>query len=126
MLADLPQLVADMLERAVEAQTDMVVVGRVQTSSALAQVTGMAPPDVVIVGLTDPELSTQCLDLFAENVGLTVLGVQKKRGVAHLYQLRPHHIELGEVAPEDLVSEIRTAAGTSPFSKWRAIPPSQP
>jgi DNA-binding NarL/FixJ family response regulator len=125
VLADLPQLVADMLERAVEAQSDMVVVGRVQTSTALAQVTSIAPPDVVIVGLSDSELSTQFLDLFAENVGLTVLGVQKRRGVAHLYQLRPHHIELGEVAPEDLVSEIRTAAGTSPFSKWRAIPPSQ-
>ena len=40
----------------------------------------MAPPDVVIVGMTDPELSAQCLDLFAENVGLTVLGVQKSAG----------------------------------------------
>ena len=126
MLADLPQLVADMLERAVEAQSDMVVVGRVHTSSALSQVTSISPPDVVIVGLSDSELSTQFLDLFAENVGLTVLGVQKRRGVAHLYQLRPHHVELGEVAPEELVSEIRTAAETSPLSKWRAIPPSQP
>lgn len=126
MLADLPQLVADMLERAVATQSDMVVVGRVQTSTGFAEVTSTAPPDVVVVGMNDPELSAQCLDLFAENVGLTVLGVQKRRGVAHLYQLRPHHIELGEVAPEDLVTEIRTAAGTSPFSKWRAIPPSQP
>ena len=114
MLADLPQLVADMLERAVATQSDMVVVGRVQTSTGFAEVTSTAPPDVVVVGMNDPELSAQCLaqclDLFAENVGLTVLGVQKRRGVAHLYQLRPHHIELGEVAPEDLVSEIRTAA----------------
>jgi DNA-binding NarL/FixJ family response regulator len=126
VLADLPQLVADMLERAVAAESDMVVVDRLHTPAALAQITSSPPPDVVVVGMTDDELSTQFLDLLAENAGLTVLGVQKRRGVAHLYQLRPYHAELGEVAPEDLVSEIRTAAETSLFSKWRAIPRSQP
>jgi DNA-binding NarL/FixJ family response regulator len=126
VLADLPQLVADMLERAVAAESDMVVVGRLHNPAALAQITRASPPDVVVVGMTDAELSTQFLDLLAGNAGLTVLGVQKRRGVAHLYQLRPYYVELGEVAPEDLVTEIRTAAETSLFSKWRAIPRSEP
>lgn len=126
VLADLPQLAADMLERAVAAQSDMLIVARLPSSIDLIEATRMTTPDVVIVGLTEPDLPAQCVDLFTENVGLTVLGVQKRRGVAHLFQLRPYQLELGEVAPEDLVGEIRTAAATSPCSKWRAIPPSQP
>ena len=122
----MPQLVADMLERVVAGQSDMLIVARLHSSAALLQVTQMTAPDVVIVGVTEPDLPAQCLDLFAQNAGLTVLGVQKGLGVAHLYQLRPYHLELGEVAPDEIVTEIRTAAEASPFSKWRAIPPSQP
>jgi hypothetical protein len=126
VLADLPQLAADMLERAVAGQSDMLIVARMQSSSALLEVTRMTAPNVVILGLTEPDLPAQSLDLLAENVDLTVLGVQKELGVAHLYQLRPCHLELGEAAPEDLVREIRAAAQGAPFAKWRAIPPSQP
>lgn len=122
----MPRLAADMLERAMAGQADMLIVARLDSSADLAQATRMMAPDVVIVGLTEPELPAPCLDMFTENVGLTVLGVQKRRGVAHLYQLRPYQLELGDVAPEDLVSEIRTAAATSPLSQWRAIPRSQP
>ncbi len=122
----MPQLAADMLERVMVGQSDMLIVARLHSSADLPQVTRMTAPDVVILGLTEPDLPAQCLDLFAENAGLTVLGVQKRHGVAHLYQLRPQHLELGEVAPDDLLSEIRTAVETSPFAKWRAIPPSQP
>jgi chemotaxis response regulator CheB len=124
VLGDMPQLAADMLERAIVEQPDMVVVARLDSTAALLRVTRMTSPDVVIVGLTEPELPPPCLELLAENAGLTVLGVHKGPGVAHLYQLRPCHLELGEIAPEDLVKEIRTAAEASVFSKWRAIPPS--
>lgn len=120
VLADLPQLAADMLERALAEQPDMEVVARLPSSTALLQVARKTAPDVVIVGMTDPELPPRCLDLFAENVGLTVLGFQDRHGVAHLYHLRPYHLELGEVAPPDIVREIRNAAGASPLSKWRA------
>jgi chemotaxis response regulator CheB len=126
VLADMPQLAADMLERAIVEQSDMVIVARPGPAADLSQVTRMTAPDIVVVGLTEPDLPAQWLDLFTENMGLTVLGVQKRRGVAYLYQLQPYQLELGDVAPEDLVSEIRTAVATSPLSKWRAIPPSQP
>jgi DNA-binding NarL/FixJ family response regulator len=122
----MPQLAADMLERALSGQSDMRIVARLDSSAALLQVTRMSAPDVVVLGLTEPDLPAPCLDLFAENVGLTVLGVHKGAGVAHLYQLRPYHLELGEVAPDELVRAIRSAVEASPFSKWRAIPPSRP
>jgi len=125
VLADLPHLAADMLERVIAGHRDMVVVARLQSSTALLQAARTTAPDVVIMGIAEPELPARCLDLFAENTAVTVLGVQRRHGVAHLCQLRPHHRELGEMAPEDLVSEIRNAAHASPFGKWRAIRPSQ-
>jgi len=124
VLGDLPQLAADMVERVVACQADMVIVGRLRSSTGLLELARMTAPDVVMMELADAELPTGCLALFAENASVTVLGLEKEGGLAHLYQLHPDHHELGEVAPEDLVSQIRFAARRPPFSEWRATPQS--
>jgi DNA-binding NarL/FixJ family response regulator len=115
VLVDLPQLAADMLERAVAEQVDMLVVARLRSSSTLPRAARRTAPDVVIMGMTGPELPPECMELFGENLTLTVLGVQKRQGLAHLYQLRPYHRELGEVAPDELLREIRNATDVAPF-----------
>jgi hypothetical protein len=98
----------------------MVVVGRVESSAELLDCARRTAPDVVVVGLDQPELPADCAALFAESVTLTVLGVRREQGVAHLYQLRPHHEELGEVAPQDLVCHIRSATNRHSFSSgWQ-------
>lgn len=103
----------------------MVVVGRLGSSTGLLELARMTDPDVVMIGFTQPQLPADCLPLFAENATLTVLGVEEQRGLAHLYQLRPHRLELGEVAPLDLVGYIRSATRRPAFSEWRATPQSQ-
>jgi hypothetical protein len=114
VLAGLPALAADLVERAVGRQTDMAVIGRLESLSQLSGLASMTMPDVVIVGIPDPELPPQCLDLMLEHGTLTVLGVEQQHGLAHLYQMRPEHSELGEVAPSDLVGHIRDAIHHSP------------
>ena len=109
VLAGLPALAADLVERAVGRQPDMAVIGRLDSPSQLLGVAGTTMPDVVVVGFSKPELPPQCLDLMVEHGALTVLGVEQQRGQAHLYQMRPEHFELGEVAPDDLVVHIRSA-----------------
>lgn len=104
----------------------MVVVGRLDSSTGLLDFARMTAPDVVIVGLDQPDLPPDCLALFAENGALTVLGLQSQDGLANLYQLRPRRFELGDLAPQDLVSEIRRAARPPFLPAWRAIPRSQP
>ncbi|HUA45452.1 MAG TPA: hypothetical protein VMA77_09515 [Solirubrobacteraceae bacterium] len=86
----------------------------------------MTAPDVVVVGMAGQELPPDCLALFTENASLTVFGMEKKYGLAHLYQLRPYHHELGAAAPEELVSQIRFAGRRREFSQWRATPQSRP
>jgi DNA-binding NarL/FixJ family response regulator len=126
VLADLPPLAADLVERALRRQPDMVVVGRLPSPAGLLELARMTSPDAVMVGLADPELPPTCLELFAEHPALTVLGVEKQGDLAHLFQLRPHRMELGEVAPDDLVVQIRGAVGRSPLpGAWRPIRRSQ-
>ncbi len=86
----------------------------------------MTAPDVVMVGMAESELPRECVALFADNCAVTVLGFQQHRGLAHLYQVRPQRLELGEVAPQELVRHIRSAVRQpSELTTWRAIPQSQ-
>lgn len=115
MLADLPALAADLVERVVGTQADMAVVARLDRSGDLPSVARAGAPDVVMIGLADsPLLPDACLPMFAANGALTVLGLQRGGGIAHLYRLRLEHQELGDVSPEELVTLIRRAARRSP------------
>jgi hypothetical protein len=102
------------LEQAIARQPDMVVVGRAvegaRSPDALLELARTSAPDVVVLGLPETELSAHCLPLLAEQRGLSVLALEASRGIAHVYQLRPHHIELGAVSPDDMATAIRRAA----------------
>jgi DNA-binding NarL/FixJ family response regulator len=109
VLADVPALMADLVEQIIDRQPDMVVVGRLTSPAGLPDLTRTSSPDVIVIGLDEPRLPPGCVKLFSQNGLLTVLGLQRRRGLAHVYRLLPDHRELGEVAPVDLVTHIRTA-----------------
>lgn len=124
VLADLPPLAADLVERALRQHPDMLVVGRLPSPAGLVELARVTSPDAIMIGLGDPELPAACVELFAEHPALTVLGVDKRGDRAHLFQLRPHRVELGEVAPDDLVVQIRGSVGPVPLpGSWRPIRP---
>ena len=54
-----------------------------------------------------------CAELLAEQPRTKVLGIEAVAGNAYLYELRPERTPIGAVAPEDIVSAIRTAAAES-------------
>jgi hypothetical protein len=103
----------------------MAVVGRVESAAGLLELARMTAPDVVVVGMDAPELAPEQLAVFGQQPGLTVLGVQRAGALAHLYRLRPEHLELGAVAADDLVDQIRQSRMHAPWaSPWRPTPPS--
>jgi hypothetical protein len=128
VLADLPALAADLVERVVGTQADMAVVARLDRSVDLPELARASAPDVVMIGLADsPLLPDDCLPMFAANGALTVLGLQRSGAIAHLFRLRLEHHELGDFSPLELVTLIRRAARRSPSSEpWPATPPSRP
>lgn len=118
-MADLPLLVRDLVEWALSAQPDMCVVGRAPSVAALAEVARVTEPDFVVIALDGGvELPPACLSLLAERPHTKVLGIQVDLGQAHLYELRPDRISIGEVSPADVAQAIRRSWADEP-----ALPP---
>jgi DNA-binding NarL/FixJ family response regulator len=99
-----------MVERAVERQPDMVVVGQAESLDELLELGRTTEPDVAVVGLQGAGLPADCLELLLERPRMSVLGIEAYEGRAWLYVLRPQEIEIGEVSPDDVVDTIRTSA----------------
>jgi len=113
VLVDMPRMLRDMIEEAVAAQPDMRVVEVVPERSALLEATRRTRPEFVIFGVDDgdeDDFPPGCLEVLEEQPRTRILGIQATAGVAYLYELRPERTRIGEVAPEDVVAAIRSAA----------------
>jgi DNA-binding NarL/FixJ family response regulator len=109
-LVDVPQLVADLVGRAVERQPDMAIVGASGDRSRLLEFVRTTAPDVVILGHSDGALPPDCKAALAERPQMRLLGLDVRRGLARLWELRPHPTRLGEISAEEIAQEIRAAA----------------
>ncbi|MDX6477113.1 MAG: hypothetical protein QOH95_2624 [Gaiellaceae bacterium] len=109
-------MVQQMIEQAVVAQPDMHVVATVCEAGGLVEAARATRPDFVIFGVPVEEengFPAVCAELLEEQPRTKALGIAVVAGNAYLYELRPERTEIGEVAPEDIVSAIRTAAAES-------------
>jgi len=109
-------MVQQMIEQAVVAQPDMNVVATLPEQDSLVAAARTTRPDFVIFGLPLEEedgFPTACIELLEEQPRTKVLGIAVVAGHAYLYELRPERTPIGAVAPEDIVSAIRTAATES-------------
>jgi DNA-binding NarL/FixJ family response regulator len=109
-------MVQQMIEQAVGAQPDMHVVATVNEPSSLVSAARATRPDFVIFGVQADEedgFPTACVDLLAAEPRTKALGIAVLASNAYLYELRPERTPIGEVAPEDIVSTIRSSAAES-------------
>ncbi len=100
-------MVRDLLERIIERETDMEIVGEPTADESLAERVAATGAEVVIVGQRDHEIPRACQDLLAERSLLRVIGLSVDRWHGTVHELRPHREALGEVSPENLVPVIR-------------------
>lgn len=114
-MADLPLLARDLVEWGLSAQPDMRVVGRTPSMATLCEVARATDPDFVVIALDDGvDLPPPCLSLLAERPHTKVLGIEVDRGRAHLYELRPDRISIGDVSPDDVAQAIRKSWAEEP------------
>ena len=88
LVADLPRLVGDLVERTIERQDDMVVVAHCASLADLSAVAARSSPDIVIAGVAGCTLPEPCVELMWERRGLSVLGIEATTGRTWLYGLR--------------------------------------
>jgi hypothetical protein len=103
-------MLSDIITNAIDGQPDMEVVGALRQRGALRSAVGAARADVVMLGLRDGDLPSDCVALFDAYPWIRVLGVSADGRRAFLYELRPQRLPLGEISPDGLVEAIRTAS----------------
>jgi DNA-binding NarL/FixJ family response regulator len=110
LLVDLPRLPRELIQRAVAAEDDMLVVGSTPDLEELPRAVAGSEPEFVIVGLIGDKLPPTAERFVQDQARLKVLGVEAHEGKAFLYELRPERAALGEVSPADVVAAIRRTA----------------
>jgi DNA-binding NarL/FixJ family response regulator len=119
LVRDVPQLVRDMVEHAIESQSDMVLLddrSRVRPSPGVA-LTPPVAPDAVIVGTTAASRSHGVPAAWSEWPDVPVVLVTLDGRDAVLYELAIKTAALGEQSPSELVDVIRSAVSRSRRSK---------
>ena len=104
-------MVCDIITDVVTTQPDMEVVGQLPDRLVLLSTTDQTRADVVVLGLKDSALPTDCEQLFTAHPQIRVLGIAADGRRAFLYELRPQQVSLGEVSPQGLIDAIRAAVG---------------
>src|SRR4051794_2054287 len=94
---------------AITSEPDMEMAGLLPTRGDLRARVETESADIVIMGLEDLELPSECLELFDAHPFIRVLGVSTDGRHAALYELRPQRLALGEASPDGLIHAIRDA-----------------
>ena len=118
-MRDVPQLVRDLLEHAIESQSDMVLLddrSRSRPSPGVA-LTPPAAPDAIVVGTTAASVSHGVPAAWSEWPNVPVVLVTLDGHDAVLYEIAIRTTGLGEQSPGDLVDVIRSAVRRSGRSK---------
>jgi DNA-binding NarL/FixJ family response regulator len=105
VLVDLPRITREIIEQAVGAEPDMVIVDGLAGGASLPDAVQRREPDFVISG-RDYEFAEVCA-ILDERPRLRVLAVLEDGREATLYELRPTRTPLGEVSPQTIVEAIR-------------------
>jgi DNA-binding NarL/FixJ family response regulator len=104
LLADVPQMLRDIVRETLAAERDMEIVGEVTDVNSLRDWLEHDDTCLVIFGGEDP---TVAATLLTECSPPRVLALSGRE--SWLYELRPQRVSLGEISPTRLVEEIRKA-----------------
>ena len=107
LIADVPQIVYDLLTAEVHAYVDMEVVGHRTTRAALMSDVFETGADVVILEAALPDGATECRELLYAFPRLGALAMSPDQRLASLYEMRPHETALDNASPAELVAAIR-------------------
>jgi chemotaxis response regulator CheB len=108
LLVGLPRITRDMVRDALEARSDVEIVGETE-EDGLADSVGRLRPDVVIIGAEEPALPPAATALLDERA-LRVLAITMRAGTGVLAELVPRQAALGQLSGESLVRVLADAA----------------
>lgn len=109
LLAEMPQLLRDVIRYLLSDQPDMEVIGNISDWLELLVTAREMHADVVILGVESSELPGICSHLLHELPDIKLLGVTDDTRHAFLHELRPQKVPLREASAQGLLDAIRAA-----------------
>jgi DNA-binding NarL/FixJ family response regulator len=107
VLAELPRMLRDIFHRSLLTEPDVVLVGETSSPADLERLVKQGGVDVVMLGLSESQLSASHFKLFDIDARVRILAIAQHGRNASLYELRPHRMVLGEGSPQELIQVIR-------------------
>lgn len=101
-LLEMPRLVREMIEQAIAAQPDMVVLGDAQADDTAA--------DIVVCGVGAEGGTSEYRSRLTASARVRVVEIGLRDGKASTFALRTSERTLGELGPVEIVAAIRKAA----------------
>ena len=111
-MGQMPQLLGEILTRALESQSDMELIGEVEVEGSLADAIETRDIDVLVLGGSESEFPEIGESLLRKFPRLKVLSITDQGRSTWLYELSPRRVPLGEVSPQGLAELIRGSCGT--------------
>ena len=112
LLLEVPPLLRDMLEHAIQLQSDCELLKDTRHGPQVLATEAM-PPDIVVLGLTTAQDATLVPALFAQWPMTKVITVMQAGDDAMVYMLRLGRRVLGQASPSEIVETLRELAHES-------------
>ncbi len=107
MLAALPPMLREIVAQAVERESDMEIGEVLENPTDLSAAVRRHVPDIVLIGLDAAEFPAVRDELVRCDSSMKLFAVSTNVRNAFLCEMRPQTRPLGELAPDDLISEMR-------------------
>jgi DNA-binding NarL/FixJ family response regulator len=107
LIAGIPRILREMIERAVAAQPDMEVVGWSADDTHLADTLAEVDADVVIFGTADHDLTPPAQNVLDRRARLKMIGIADDDGQVFLWRLLPVRSPVRAVKPSEILAAIR-------------------
>lgn len=110
VLSKMPRLLRDIVVDAIGSAPDIEIAGEAHSAGELQSFLQDGHTDLVVAADVDPDFTAESQRLWKSRLRPKLLVVTESGGAAFLHCLRTETLPLGQLTPEGLLREIRTAA----------------
>jgi hypothetical protein len=109
MLGSMPAMLRGILAEVFAHQTDMLLVGPMDSPSPMSAAVTAHQPDVLVVSVDKPDWADGLVELFVENPRLHILAIGNDARAATMHELYIRRWQVADPSPTAIVDAVRQA-----------------
>jgi chemotaxis response regulator CheB len=114
VLAQLPHLLEQVLERQIADEPDLRIVARATRASDALMLIDETEPEVVVIGTEGDAVPALACRALSAHPHLKLLAISTDGRTGFVYELRPHMVPLGELSAGRVIAAIKASVAVEP------------